>query len=458
MKFIYQVKQTLNSALGVLKAYRFLWTWFLVSRRLPVMLIFFFLIVFFYLPQWIELISIWLFPEIIEERLLGFYNDYQQHPGKIIFTNFLWFIYIALALILVVVELKRTLNNAKTKSMNMAQSILQKIEKLKITEPELLLDLKNKALSYIYLAELRQSVLAKNIQQVPIEATQVMNESDHQNGSYGFIQPVTSNRYQVIKELGKGAMGIVYLAEDTLLHRHVALKALSLHFASQSQFSARFYKEARMVAKLNHQGIVQIYDFIEQQKQFLIAMEYVEGQTLDDMIKERTLEKKNVYDFARQVSEAMAYAHQKNVIHRDLKPANVLITKNNKIKLTDFGLAKMNGSNETQIGVIMGSPSYMSPEQAKGDNVNHLSDIYSFGILLYQMLTGSKPFNGDTATSVIAQHLTQSVSFDSDGCKYLNDKDKKIITLLLQKEPSSRPQSFKAVLALLKNNDNEDKL
>ena len=220
----------------------------------------------------------------------------------------------------------------------------------------------------------------------------------------GPADPVV-RRYKKIKKLGQGAMGIVWLAEDTVLERQVAIKELPIHIAEDAEFKERFLREAKLLARLTHPNIVQLYDIVEDRDAWHYTMEYVDGRSLDQVIKASKLPVDTVLDYAVQILKGMDYAHGMKIIHRDLKPMNIMIRKDNIVKIADFGLAKLVGSSSvTMAGTVMGSPLYMSPEQAMGEEADERSDIYSFSMILYELTTGIPAFTG-APKDVIAQQI-----------------------------------------------------
>jgi hypothetical protein len=261
-----------------------------------------------------------------------------------------------------------------------------------------------------------------------------------------------AERYQIKKQLGAGAMGIVYQAEDLKLNRDVAIKQLGPSLANDAQLLARFRQEALALARLSHPNIVQVYDFIEWNDLSLIVMEFVEGDELDTWLSNaKPLTVSVATKLAMQMADALGYAHERGVVHRDFKPANVLISNEGKIKITDFGIAKLaRSSMRTQMNTVMGSPAYMSPEQAGGDSIDHRTDIYALGIVLYQMLGGKPPFVGDIK-SVIAQQLTKIPlslsSFRSDIPPALDS----VVQTMLAKQPADRYQSMGVAIEQLKS-------
>jgi len=214
-----------------------------------------------------------------------------------------------------------------------------------------------------------------------------------------------ASRYKRIQKLGQGAMGIVWLANDTVLERQVAIKELPVQIAEDKEFKERFFREAKLLARLTHPNIVQLYDIVEDKDVLYYTMEYVDGVSLDKLYKTSKLSMDTILDYALQILKGMEYAHEMRIIHRDLKPMNILVRKDNIVKIADFGLAKLVGSSSVTIaGTVMGSPMYMSPEQALGEEADERSDIYSFSMILYELVTGTPAFTG-TPKDVIAQQI-----------------------------------------------------
>jgi eukaryotic-like serine/threonine-protein kinase len=215
-------------------------------------------------------------------------------------------------------------------------------------------------------------------------------------------------RYQLQGRLGAGGMATVYLAEDTSLHRKVAIKVLAERYAEDEQFVERFRREAQSAAGLNHPNIVAIYDRGVAEGTYYIAMEYLDGPTLKDVIDERGgLEPNRAIGFATQILAALRFAHNHGVVHRDIKPHNVVVSPDGRLKVTDFGIARAGASQMTEVGSIVGTAQYLSPEQARGEVVGPPSDLYSVGIVLYEMLTGRVPFEGDSAVAIAMKHLSE---------------------------------------------------
>ena len=216
-------------------------------------------------------------------------------------------------------------------------------------------------------------------------------------------------RYEIVGELGKGAMGVVYCARDPLLDRTVAIKTVNMELAQDemAEYEARFYQEAKAAGGLNHPNIVIIYDIGKAEKIAYMAMELLQGKELKTLLASgKALPVPFAVDVAAQMAEGLAYAHEHGIVHRDIKPANIMIVRGELVKITDFGIARMRTANvQTQVGIVLGSPRYMSPEQVAGKRAEPRSDLFSVGVILYEMVTGKPPFNGEDVTSVMFQIL-----------------------------------------------------
>ncbi len=218
------------------------------------------------------------------------------------------------------------------------------------------------------------------------------------------IKP-TLGRYEIVKELGRGAMGVVYLGKDPKIHRSVAIKTMRLDEVEADEMpdvKARFFREAESAGKLSHPNIVTIFDAGEEQELAYIAMEVLDGVDLKDLCKKRNLLPiKRTMEIVTKVSEALDYAHSQSVVHRDIKPANIMVMPDGTVKVTDFGIAKIVTTAKTQTGIVLGTPSYMSPEQLSGAKVDGRSDIFSLGVVLFEMLTGERPFQGESVATLM---------------------------------------------------------
>jgi eukaryotic-like serine/threonine-protein kinase len=215
-------------------------------------------------------------------------------------------------------------------------------------------------------------------------------------------------RYAIQSELGRGAMGVVYKATDSVLERTVAIKTVNMNLSAEEAkgYEARFYQEARSAGSLNHPNIVTIYDVGRVNDVVFMAMEFIEGVELRSLFAEgRPLPVTQAISIAAQVAEGLGYAHDHGIVHRDIKPANIMVVQSGPVKITDFGIARMRASSQelTQTGMMLGSPKYMSPEQVIGKRADHRSDIFSLGVILYEMLCGATPFNGENVTALMYQ-------------------------------------------------------
>ena len=220
-----------------------------------------------------------------------------------------------------------------------------------------------------------------------------------------------NDRYEIVKSIGEGGMANVYLANDTILERNVAVKVLRGDLSADDKFIRRFEREAQSVSNLSHQNIVEVYDVGEEDGEHYIVMEYIEGKTLKQLLKKReSLTLTEVIDIMTQLTDGIAHAHESYIIHRDIKPQNIMIEDNGLIKITDFGIAMaLNATQLTQTNSVMGSVHYLPPEQASGKGATIKSDIYSLGILMYELLTGNVPFKGDNAVEIALKHMKDKI-------------------------------------------------
>src|SRR5580765_6182045 len=223
------------------------------------------------------------------------------------------------------------------------------------------------------------------------------------------INTLFDGRYRIVRKLGMGGMANVYLAEDEVLGRRVAIKILNDRHAGDDQFVERFRREAKNAASLSHPNIVSIYDRGEAEGTYYIAMEYLDGRSLKELIVARGPAPIHLaVDYARQILAALRFAHRHGIVHRDIKPHNVLVDGEGRLKVTDFGIARAGPSQMTEVGSIMGTAQYLSPEQARGAPVTAASDLYSVGVVLYEMLTGKTPFTGETPIEIAMKHLNET--------------------------------------------------
>src|SRR5438874_8184893 len=256
------------------------------------------------------------------------------------------------------------------------------------------------------------------------------------------LNTLFDGRYRIVRKLGTGGMANVYLAEDEVLGRRVAIKILNDRHAGDDQFVERFRREAKNAASLSHPNIVSIYDRGEAEGTYYIAMEYLDGRSLKELIVARGPAPVNVaIDYARQILAAIRFAHRHGIVHRDIKPHNVLVDAEGRVKVTDFGIARAGTSQMTEAGSIVGTAQYLSPEQARGTSVDQRSDVYSLGIVLYELLTGTVPFNGDTPVEIAMKHLSQSPEPPTHLRPELPRDLDLLVTRALAKDPDDRYQS-----------------
>ncbi|MBI5590685.1 MAG: serine/threonine protein kinase [Deltaproteobacteria bacterium] len=263
-------------------------------------------------------------------------------------------------------------------------------------------------------------------------------------------------RYEIEKELGRGAMGVVFQAHDPQIDRRVALKVLRPDRVTSEDFAQRFLKEARAIGRLSHPHIVTVYDVGHDQGTVYIAMEFLDGRPLDEIMREKPLNLKDIVDICTQVAQSLDYAHGQGIVHRDIKPSNIMLASDCGVKITDFGIARIEdpaAAQLTQAGEILGTPTYMSPEQVKGQAVDGRSDLYSLGVILYELSTGRKPFTGKNIAAIFTA-ITGEAPEDPmasepfvarGGSRALS----KLILKCLSKAPEDRFQSGKSMIQAL---------
>lgn len=257
------------------------------------------------------------------------------------------------------------------------------------------------------------------------------------------IGKVLGNRYEILEKISGGGMAFVYKAQCNLLNRIVAIKILKPEFAEDAEFVRRFRREAQAAASLSHPNIVSIYDVGEEDGLYYIVMEYVEGHTLKDLIRQRApLPVTEVIEIGIQICDALECAHKNMIVHRDIKSQNIMITSDGRIKVTDFGIARATGgSTITNTGNVFGSVQYFSPEQARSDAVDERSDLYSVGIVLYEAFTGKLPFNGDTPVSIALKQIQEQPELISNIIPGFPRQLEAIVQKCLAKSPDDRYQS-----------------
>jgi len=257
------------------------------------------------------------------------------------------------------------------------------------------------------------------------------------------------SHYRILEKLGEGGMGVVYKAEDTKLDRTVALKFLPPELTRDIEAKERFVQEAKSAAALDHPNICTIYEINETEEgQTFMVMACYDGEPLDEKIESGPLKIDEAVDIASQITQGLSKAHEKEIVHRDIKPANILMTGDGVVKILDFGLAKLRGKTKlTKEGTTLGTVSYMSPEQAKGEGVDHRSDIWSLGVVLYEMITGQRPFRGDYDQAVMYSILNEQPEPPTGIRTGVPQELERMVHKCLQKEPGERYQTTSDLLA-----------
>ena len=261
----------------------------------------------------------------------------------------------------------------------------------------------------------------------------------------------TISHYKILEKLGEGGMGVVYKAEDTKLDRIVALKFLPKHLISDSAEKERFVQEAKAASALNHHNITTIHEIDEFEDQMFIVMEYCEGETLKRMPEKEPLSIKKVLDIGIQVCEGLAAAHEKGIVHRDIKSDNIMLAPRGQIKIMDFGLAKIKGAMKlTMDGSTLGTLAYMSPEQVQGEEADHRSDVFSLGVVLYELLAGRLPFGGEHQAAIVYSILNEAPQTIARFNNQVSAKLEDIVFKALAKEREERYQHIDDLLADLR--------
>src|SRR3954467_8102383 len=264
---------------------------------------------------------------------------------------------------------------------------------------------------------------------------------------------VYNGRYELVRHIARGGMAEVYLAHDNLLDRPVALKVLFPELSVDRSFVERFRREAQAAANLSHPNIVSVYDWGEEDGTYFIVMEYVEGRSLSQILRdEGPLSPDRAADITTDIAAALGFAHRNGVIHRDVKPGNVLISPIGQVKVTDFGIARAVSTQEnlTQTGTVMGTATYFSPEQARGEQVAPRSDVYSLGVVLYEALTGSPPFSGDNPVAVAYKHVQEAPRTPRSLNPQLPPPLEALTLKTMAKNPANRYQSSDELAADLR--------
>jgi len=447
--------QSLQLLPVVWKKPRIIRHWLLNARKAQLALIALVILVPFVLNPLMDMLLATLYGTVMEESLFGLFKEEKVHP-ELENAQYIahWFIWI-LSLLSCVYLFLRYLPDVVEHARDVVQEKIQLADKLLKKNPSESILLYTAATQWNMDKDYEKVLATKlsgfndsvfdELDKTVADATLLDTTSAQQN----FDHSIIAERYPIKKQIGSGAMGNVYLAEDIRLKREVALKQLAPGLSSNKQLIARFRQEAVALARLSHPNIVQVYDFFEAEGFFWIAMEFVNGGELEEKLQSKPLQLQETLRLVKQLAEALGYAHDKGVIHRDFKPANVLLTENADVKITDYGIAKLAQSSvHTQLNTVMGTPSYMSPEQANGDNADLHTDIYSLGVVFYQMLSGELPFKGDTK-SIVAQHLTKQAPSLSENYKNIPVDIDQIVQKMLQKEPADRQQSMSEIVTYI---------
>jgi serine/threonine-protein kinase len=265
-------------------------------------------------------------------------------------------------------------------------------------------------------------------------------------------ETIVDGRYRVLRRIGSGGMADVYCAEDLQLGRQVALKVLHGRFAADDEFVERFRREASSAAGLNHQNVVSVYDRGEWDGNYYIAMEFLDGRSLKSVIQqEAPLDPDRAIDLTVQVLRAARFAHRRGIIHRDLKPHNVIVDEEGRAKVTDFGIARAGASDMTQTGSIMGTAQYLSPEQAQGFAVSERSDLYSVGIILYELLTGRVPFEGESAVTIALKQVNERPVPPSAFNRTVTPELEAVVMRAMEKDPARRVPDADAFIGALEH-------
>ena len=264
-----------------------------------------------------------------------------------------------------------------------------------------------------------------------------------------------AGRYQIVGELGRGSMGVVYRGFDPMIQRTVAIKTMLPEGLSPQEFheyKTRFQREAMAAGILAHPNIITVYDFGEDNGVLYLAMEFLQGKSLENMVQEQgVLPMETILPIYEQICSALDHAHRNKVVHRDMKPANIMILENGLVKVTDFGIAKMMAMGMTQAGQILGTPNYMSPEQVKGRQIDGRSDIFSLGVILYELVTGEKPFGGQNITTVIYKIINENPIPPRELDATIPAGISYVISKALAKSPDERYQTCHELAEDLKN-------
>jgi len=262
----------------------------------------------------------------------------------------------------------------------------------------------------------------------------------------------TISHFKILEKIGEGGMGVVYLAEDTELHRKVALKFLPANYTADPELNARFKREARAAAALNHPNIITVYEVGEFEGKTYIAMEYVAGESLKARMGKETLSIEQVVDYTVQICAGLSKAHEAGIVHRDLKPENVMVDRDNRLRILDFGLAKLRDTTQlTRASSTLGTINYMSPEQFRSPDVDHRTDIWSLGVIVYEMLAGQLPFKADYEAAIMYSVMNEEPEPISSLKAEIPGQLELAVTKALCKNPDARYQAVGDLAADLRD-------
>jgi serine/threonine-protein kinase len=262
---------------------------------------------------------------------------------------------------------------------------------------------------------------------------------------------VLLDRFRVIRQIGKGGFGAIYLVDDSAVREELILKILNPQFSADETAILRFVQELKVTRSITHQNVIRIYDFLDLGQAHAVSMEYFPGKDLGKVIlREKSLDPRRTLGIVSQICHGLQAAHDKGVNHRDIKPANLLVGENDMVKIVDFGLASVAqqvGSRLTKSGLLIGTPEYMAPEQISGGETDHRADIYSLGLVIYELLSGKKPFTADTPVKILFQHLEGEAQPLSELVENMPANLEDLVARTMAKSPDDRPQGAMELLA-----------
>jgi hypothetical protein len=419
-------------------------------------------------PAAVDFVTGAVFPPETSKKVFGLLKTHHESPWKdasyVAVMTVLWLASIVSTLLLVWFNIPRGLAraNARARALLAAGDSQSDIVKRRalysralalVTDPNLESELETRlrkgASSFIT----SSSAGAVRAGDGMIDRDTLINACE--STSQGEVSPLQSaldDRYTLGPELGKGAMGIVFRAWDKVLDRKVAVKQLSRVLSGDDEYTSRFRREAKALARLTHPNVVQVFDLVEDGSRLWMVLEYVDGGDLASYLKESgRLSVSEAASIVMPVADGLAFAHDQGIVHRDLKPANVLLTGERVPKISDFGIAKLSQSSElTQLGSVLGSPPYMSPEQCSGGSVDARTDIYALGITLYELLSGQVPFEGETS-SVLARQIVEQPLPLSEVLESISPEVEDLVLRMLAKNPDERPSDMTEVIDMLSN-------